>query len=187
LVTVLNVYIPPQRTSGYHRHSLDTIGVLMADTERTGQVLGEAATVTPPRPRGSVNFSFYSRQENVHAVTVTGNTPFHNVVVELMQPNAGRFTPSRRGAGYEQVLDNERVRTWRLVLAPGESAPAFTQSAPGIRIVVDGGEIVESVPGKLERGMAPQSGEFYWQAAGTIRAVRNVGATRVEIVEIELK
>ena len=24
LVTVLNVFIPPQRDSGYHRHSLDT-------------------------------------------------------------------------------------------------------------------------------------------------------------------
>ncbi len=32
LVTVLNVLIPPQRTSGYHRHSLDSVGVLVNDT-----------------------------------------------------------------------------------------------------------------------------------------------------------
>ena len=186
-VTILKVFIPPNRTSGYHRHSLDTIGVLMADTERTGQVLGAEEVVTPQRPRGSVNFSFYSRQENVHTLTVTGRTPFHNVVVELMQANAGGFTPSPRGSGYEQVLDNERVRIWRLVLEPGQTAPAITQSAPGIRVVVDGGELIESAPGQPERGMAPQSGEFYWQDAGKTRALRNVGTTRIELVEIELK
>jgi hypothetical protein len=41
-------------------------------------------------------------------------------------------------------MDNERVRGWRLMLQPGESAAAITQTAPGLRIVIDGGEIVES-------------------------------------------
>jgi hypothetical protein len=35
--------------------------------------------------------------------------------------------------------------------------------------------------------MAPRSGDFYWQDAGTTRTVRNVGTTRIELVEIELK
>jgi hypothetical protein len=35
--------------------------------------------------------------------------------------------------------------------------------------------------------MAPRAAEFYWQDAGTTRAVRNVGTTRIEIVELELK
>ena len=50
LVTVLNVFIPPHRESGFHRHSLDSVGVLISDTARTGQVLGAAATVTAPTP-----------------------------------------------------------------------------------------------------------------------------------------
>jgi hypothetical protein len=188
-VTVLNVFIPPGRTSGFHRHSLDTLGVLIADTARTGQPLGGAVTATALRARGSVNFSFYSREENVHAVTVTGDGPFHNVVVELLQPAVAGFTPGARegSAGYEQVLDNERVRVWRLVLEPGEKVPAVTQSAPGIRVVVEGGEIVERVPGRPDRAMAPRSGEFFWQDAGVTRALQNAGTTRVELVEIELK
>jgi hypothetical protein len=189
LVTVLNVFIPPERTSGFHRHSLDTLGVLIADTERTTQPLGAAAGVAPLRSRGSVNFSFYSREANVHAVTVTGDRPFHNIVVELLQPAIGGFEPGSRDgvAGYMQVLDNERVRVWRLVLEPGEQAPAITQSAPGIRVVVDGGELVERVAGRPDRAMAPHSGELYWQDAGTTRAVQNVGATRIELVEVEIK
>jgi len=188
-VTVLNVFIPPRRSSGYHRHSLDSLGVLIADTDRTGQVLGADETVTPRRGAGSVTFSFYGREENVHVVNVTGGAPFHNIVVELLKPAAGRLTPSARdgAAAYTQVLDNERARAWRLVLEPGGEAAAITQSAPGIRVVVAGGELVERVPGRPDRGMALRSGEFFWQDAGATRAVRNVGTTRIELVEIELK
>jgi hypothetical protein len=186
-VTVLNVFIPPQRASGYHRHSLDSIGVLIADTARTGQVLGAEVAVTAPRGRGSANFTNYAREPLAHTVTITGDTPFHNIVVELLYPTPGRFTPGPRGQGYTQILDNERVRIWRLELAPGEAAAAITQAAPGVRVVIDGGEIVESAAGKPDRSKAPRSGEFFWQEAGTTRAVRNVGTTRIDLVEIELK
>jgi hypothetical protein len=186
LVTVLNVLIPPHRESGYHRHSLDSVGVLISDTARTGQVLGTAATVTAPRERGSANFTNYAREPLVHNVAVTGDVPFHNIVVALRFPTPGRFAAGARGQGYTQILDNERVRVWRLVLEPGQSAAAITQSAPGVRVVIDGGELVEVVEGR-DRSMAPRSGEFFWQDAGTTRAVRNAGTTRIELVELELK
>jgi hypothetical protein len=187
LVTVLNVFIPPKRASGYHRHSQDSVGVLVSDTERTGQVLGAEAAVTPLRGRGSANFTSYAREPLVHTVAVTGDVPFHNIVVELMYLEPGRFTAGTRGEGYTVVLDNERVRVWRLALEPGQAAASITQAAPGIRVVIDGGEIIESVPGKPDRAKAPRSGEFFWQDAGTTRAVRNVGSTRIELVELELK
>jgi len=188
-VAVLNVFVPPQRTSGYHRHSLDSLGVLIGDTDRTSQVLGAEEKPTPRRDPGSVNFTFYSREPAVHTITIKGDSPFHNIVVELTKPAPYGFTPgSRDGAsGYTQVLDNERVRAWRLVLAPGAEAPAITQAAPGIRIVVAGGEIVERIAGRPDRGIAPHAGEFFWQDGGATRAVKNIGTTRVELVEAELK
>jgi hypothetical protein len=84
-------------------------------------------------------------------------------------------------------MDNERVRGWRLVLEPGETAGSFTQTAPGVRIVLDGSEIAELVPGQADRGMNLRMGEFYWQDPGMIRAVRNAGTTRLELFEFELK
>ena len=119
---MLNVFIPPKRASGYHRHSLDSVGVLVSDTERTGQVLGAEATVTPLRGRGSANFTSYAREPLVHTVAVTGDVPFHNIVVELMYAEPGRFTAGTRGEGYSVILDNERVRVWRLALEPGQAA-----------------------------------------------------------------
>jgi hypothetical protein len=186
-ITVLNVLIPPSRDSGYHRHALDSIAVLMSDATRTNQTLGAAPVARASQPRGTVSFTPYASAPLVHTVAVQGEQTFHNIVVELEPPSAGRFAPVERPSVYTPVLDNERVRVWRLVLEPGQSAPAVTQNAPGVRVVVDGGELVESVPGLPDRAMAPRSAEFYWQEAGTTRAVRNAGATRIELVELELK
>ena len=75
-VTVLNVFIPPQRTSGLHRHPHDSFEVLITGTELKVERPDTAARVSPPRPRGTTGFSFHSRQPAEHAVTVTGDTPF---------------------------------------------------------------------------------------------------------------
>jgi hypothetical protein len=187
-LTLLRVNIPSRRSAGYHIHSKDQVSVLIEEADQSGQVLAEQPT--PPRrtPRGNVSYTAYSKKAMTHRVNNVGPTAFHNIVVALADTQPGRFMPAARDvAGYTQVLDNERVRAWRLVLEPGQSAAAITQSAPGLRIVIDGGEIAESVAGAGDRGMALRLGDFYWQEPGATRSVRNIGASRIELVEIELK
>jgi hypothetical protein len=88
---------------------------------------------------------------------------------------------------YAQVLDNERVRAWKISLEPGEAVPAISQTAPGMRIVLDGGEITEYVPGDPDRGEMLRTGQYFWQDAGVTRAIRNTGTTKVQFAEIEFK
>jgi hypothetical protein len=187
-VTVLRVYIPGKRSAGYHIHSNDQISVLIEETDQYSQVLGEQPT--PPRrtPRGNVGFTAYSKKAITHRVNNVGTTAFHNIVIALNNAQPKGFAPAAREvAGYTQLFDNERARGWRLVLEPGQSAPAITQRSPGLRVIIDGGEIAESVPGEAERGMMLRLGDFYWQDGGATRAVRNIGTTRVELVEFEFK
>jgi hypothetical protein len=191
LVMLLSVYLPPGAPRGpevFHTHSLDQISVLVEATDMTNQALG-APAMGPPRrgQRGNVGYTAFSKKPQTHRGANVGTTPFHNIVAALLTPEAGRFTPGTRPEGYQQVVDSDRVRAWRLVLQPGQSAPAITQGAPGMRIVVDGGEITESVPGEPDRGWGLRTGEFFWQDAGTTRAVKNIGTTPINIVEFELK
>jgi mannose-6-phosphate isomerase-like protein (cupin superfamily) len=188
-VTLLKIDLPPHHNTGFHTHSTDSVSVNIEDAEMANQLPGEKQT--PPRhsKRGQASFVAYSKEPpRTHKATNMGETPFHNVSFLFNNPRPAGFTPSTRAAnGYTQIMDNERVRGWRLVLAPGETASTITQTAPGLRVVLDGGEIAELVPGKADRGMNLRMGEFYWQDPGTTRAVRNNGTTPLELIEFELK
>lgn len=190
-VLVLNVDVPPQRNTGYHTHTNDSVSVNIEPADMTNQALGEPQA-GPPRHsrRGEPGFNAFSKgPPRTHKASNVGTTFFHNIDVIFQKPQPSGFMPGSRAgvAGYTQIMDNERVRGWRLVLEPGQSAAAITQQAPGLRIVLDGGVIAEQVPGRPERGMFLKPGDFFWQDGGVTRAVSNTGMTRVELIEYELK
>jgi hypothetical protein len=187
--TVLIINIPPGRNSGYHIHSADSLSVNIEAADMTNQNLGSSQVTPPNRAQiGRILFTpYYKEGERTHKATNVGPTHFHNVSFVFNSRTPHGFTPSTRPSGYEQLDDNERYRAWRLTLMPGQSVPAFKQGAPGLRVIVSGGELTESVPGQPDRGMKPRDGEFFWQEAGITRAVKNTGVTPLNIVEIELK
>ena len=124
-----------------------------------------------------------------HKATNVGPTPFHNITFILKDRRpAGTSVSDRSGvAGYTQIMDNTRLRAWRVALKPGEATGQITQTAPGLRVYVRGGVLAEIVPGSADRGMAPYEGDFIWQDAPQTRAVKNTGTTLIEFVEFELK
>jgi hypothetical protein len=189
-VTVLKIDVPPHRNTGYHTHSTDSVSVNIEAADMANQLPGEKQTPPQHSKRGQPSFTAYTNQPpRTHKASNMGETPFHNVSFLLNYPKPGRFSPSSREgvSGYTQIMDNERVRGWRLVLDPGQTSGSYTQAAPGVRIVLDGSEIAEVVPGQADRGMNLRMGEFYWQDPGVTRAVRNTGTTRLELFEFELK
>ena len=189
-VTVLKIDVPPHRNTGFHTHTIDSVSVNVEEADMANQLPGEKQTAPQRSKRGQANFTAYSKQQpRTHKASNMGETPFHNVTFLLNYPQSRQFSPSSRAgvSGYTQIMDNERVRGWRIVLDPGQTTGAFTQTAPGLRIVLDGSEIAELVPGQPDRGMNLRLGEFYWQNPGVTRAVRNTGTTRLEFIEFELK
>lgn len=186
-VMALRVYFPPGRGSNYHIHSLDQLGVQVEAGANAGQVFGQAPVPPQPGVKGSVTFTAYSKKTFIHKSTNTAATPFHNIVIALLKAQPAGNTPVARPEPYRQVFDNERARAWKLALEPGQSAAAITQNAPGLRVVIDGGEIAEIVKGQPDRGLWLRTGDFYWQDPGTTREIKNIGTTRIEFAEFELK
>jgi quercetin dioxygenase-like cupin family protein len=190
-LTLLDIYIPPGRNSGYHTHSQDSVSVNIVVGQQTNQDFG-SETITPPAgggERGRATFFPYVKEgPRTHKATNIGPTPFHNVSFLLTSPTPYKTTPSTRAVhGFTQVMDNERVRGWRVQLEPGQSTGQMTQSAPGLRIVVVGGEIAELVPGVADRAWWLSQGQYFWQEPGTTRSIKNIGTTPVDFVEFELK
>jgi mannose-6-phosphate isomerase-like protein (cupin superfamily) len=190
LVTIFRVDIPSHRSSGYHVHDRDQVCTVIDDypPEAYSQPLGGPPGKPRQAARGEVSFVAYVGKPMTHRAINAGTIANHSICAVLNEPKPRGATPeTRSGPAYEQVLDNERARAWRLKLKPGESAPSITQQAPGLRAIIAGGEIVEVLADRRERGMAIRQGEFYWKDAGTTRAVRNIGTTPIELVEIEFK
>jgi hypothetical protein len=126
------------------------VSVNIEDADMANQLPGQKQTPPQHSRRGQANFTAYSKQPPRAHKASMAETPFHNVSFLLNYSQPGRFSPSSRAgvSGYTEIMDNERVRRWRLVLDPGQTAGVFTQTAPGLRIVLDGWEIAELVLGK---------------------------------------
>ena len=190
-VTLLDIYIPPGRNTGYHIHSQDSVSVSISPARQTNQVYG-SDRIDPPGAGGAAGRAtftpYYKDGTRTHKATNIDSIPFHNVSFLLNSRTPYKTNPSTRNvAGYTQIMDNERVRGWRVALEPGQSTGEITQTAPGLRVVVQGGEIVEMVPDTPDRAWWLGAGQYVWQDAGTTRRIRNIGPARVEFVEFELK
>ena len=193
-IILMKINIPPGGNTGFHTHYADSVSVNLSPATRTNQIFGSSEVTGPATgpvgAPGRVSFTNIIREgERTHKVTNVGPTPFYNVSFMLRNAGPEGHTVSERSAdaGYTQILDNERLRAWRVVLEPGEATETITQTAPGLRVYVRGGVLAEAVPGAADRGMAPYDGDFIWQDAGQTRAVNNTGSTRIEFVEFELK
>jgi len=191
-IVMLKINIPPASNTGFHTHYADSVSVNLSPALRTNQIYGEsevsAPATTGPVP-GRTSFTNITNEgPRTHKVTNVGPTSFHNISFILKEGSTENTVSNRSGdAGYTQIMDNPRIRAWRVVLEPGEATEQITQTAPGLRVYVRGGVLAEMVPGSADRGMAPYEGDFIWQDAGQTRAVKNTGTTIIEFVEFELK
>jgi len=193
-IILMVINIPPGRNTGFHTHYADSVSVNLSPASRTNQIYGSSDVSAPgiagETVPGRTTFTNITKDgPQTHKVTNVGPTPFHNISFILKNEGpAGTTVSDRSGvAGYTQIMDNARIRAWRVVLEPGEATGQITQTAPGLRAYVHGGVLDEMIPESADRGMAPYDGDFIWQDAGQTRAVKNTGATLIEFVEFELK
>jgi hypothetical protein len=191
---LLNVNIPPGRNTGYHIHYADSVSVNLMPASQTNQNYGSSEVSAPGTggegAPGRVTFTNVTKDgPRTHKASNVGPTPFHNISFIFKKAGADGKTVSDRGgvSGFTQIMDNARVRAWRVILEPGQSTGQITQSAPGLRVYVHGGVLAEVIPGDADRGMAPYDGDLIWKDAGETRSIKNTGTTRLEFIEFELK
>ena len=186
-VAILNNLYPPQGDSGFHLHPRDLFFVAVTPSLNSTQRRGQPVTMPLRQPAGVVGFNLVGTESFVHRVINNADQAARFIAIEIRRPAPSGDAPSVRGDGYVQIFDNHRLRAWRVLLEPGQSAAALTQRANGVRVVVRGGVLRTQRPGIADQTLALEPGNFAYQDAGETRTQHNAGKTTIELVEIELK
>jgi beta-alanine degradation protein BauB len=186
-VRVFDVLIPQGDESLYHTHIHDGVGVRITDARIRDEELGGKPAEIEVK-RSDATLARFPKPLT-HKVSNVGDTPFRNMFIEILPSGA---TPSNSVSlaqvpGHTLVLENDRVRVYRLVLAPGQETGMHTHARRGLGVAVSGGEISFGAPGKKSKTVKFQPGDFQWHDGGTKHSLKNVGTIPFEAVDIELK
>jgi hypothetical protein len=188
-VAILNNLYPAHSDSGFHLHPRELFYVVVAAAKASTQKPGQPLQTPDMAPTGSVGFNVMTSEPFVHRVVNGDRRPYHVIAVEIRRPAplGAPLSARDQSAGYQQIFDNNRLRAWRIILAPGQATLALTQAANGVRVVVRGGLLLTSHAGIPDQTLALENADFAFQSAGSTRTLRNVGKTTIELVELELK
>jgi len=184
---VLNNRYPPGGDSGFHTHYRDIFYVVIQSAPQSGQRVGQPLTAAPLVQVGAAGYNANGVEPRVHRIVNGDEGPSQFIVVELRRPRPRGDAVSTREGPYVQIVDNERMRAWRLIVEPGQSVPIISQGGNGIRVVVRGGLMTTSTPDLPDQTLFLRAGDFAVQNSGSTRALRNTGTETIELVEIELK
>lgn len=189
-VRVIDVEIPEGEQTLFHTHSLDYPYVLITSVTLFNQVYGQE----PKDVKMEAGFIGYYRAstqgEYTHRFINRGPGTFRAIGIELLkplQPSARVVAPLPAASGMETVLDNERVRAYRLRLAPGQSAGPLTIAGPSIRIAMGEGRITETVEGRYDAVFELAPAQFVFRPQDTTTTITNSGDREIELVEFVLK
>ena len=208
-VRIWDVTVPAGDATLWHVHRNDNVVVTLGGATLRIENMS-SATVEGEWKFGDVRFS---KATYVHRAINIGTAPFHNLTIELLKsPFSGSeavtartgpeiYSQKQRGprlsdrlqemekrTDSKPVIDNDRVRVYRLSLAPGESTKVHTHFLPGLGLVITAAEVEVVTKGKdkPDRLKLP-AGDLRWRASPVTHSIKNIGGTRFEAVDIELK
>src|SRR5881628_4175458 len=84
------------------------------------------------------------------------------------------------------LLENDRVRVREVLIDPGIDYAEHTHQYAHVGVIVKGGKLQFTETGKSET-IDFKDGDAGWRDSGVTHSIRNIGKTRVHVVEVELK
>ena len=183
-VRVLDVTVPAGDATLWHVHRNDNVVITLAGASLRLEKV-DAPTVEVLWKPGDVNFG---KATYTHRAINIGTTPFHNLTIELVKSPGVTANQKSESATRQPILENDRVRVYRVALEPGQSTPVHTHSLPGLAVSLFTSEIEVTTKGKAttDRLTLP-AGDVRWRAGAVTHSIKNVGQTVFVGVDIELK
>ena len=185
---ILDVHFPPGTRSGFHLHPRQLFYTVITPAEIKVQMQGQAARTVAPTAAGTVGMNELGTGPYIHEVSNGAAGPYHVIGIELRRPApiGALITPRGPETRFSQIHDHPRLRAWRLILQPGETAPALRTIGTGVRIFVHGGSLTITRPDKPGQQQLVAAGDFE-PLVPENRGLTNSGDTPIELVDVELK
>jgi quercetin dioxygenase-like cupin family protein len=179
-VHVLDVTVPPGDSTLYHVHPNDYVYVTFGAVDLKAQPLGGPATDLRLAD-GEVRFT---KAPISHRVSNPSRVPFHNLTIEMLKPSGVPLSATPDG---KIALENDRVRVERIVLEPGQASARHEHHGPWLDVAVGPGTVDVAETDGTTRRVTYRPAAYHWNSAARTHTLKNVGRTRVELLEIEWK
>jgi quercetin dioxygenase-like cupin family protein len=161
-VRVVDATFPAGYVTLNHRHDIDNVAVTIS----TGREDGDA------QAQARVGRAGFSKGGYSHRVTNSGPGIMRFIDVEILKSDRPA-SPAVKLPNHTLELENDRVRIYRVKLAPGESLTSHSHTAGWLEVTVSG-------------GAGP--GAYLWRGASDAGPLKvPAGAAPLEIVELEPK
>jgi quercetin dioxygenase-like cupin family protein len=183
-VRIWDVTVPGGEATLWHIHRNDNVVITLAGAN----LRLENASGSPVEAQWKFGEVRFAKATYTHRAINIGTTPFHNLTIELLKPaNANPPVLAKEG-NREPVLENDRVRVFRVTLEAGESTPIHNHPLPGLSIAITGGELEATTEGNATPvRMTLPATDVRWRPGTVTHSIKNVGKTRFEAVDIEFK
>jgi quercetin dioxygenase-like cupin family protein len=187
-VRVWDVTVPAGDATLWHAHRHDNVVITFGDATLRIETLG-AAPADSQVKFGDVGFR---KATYIHRAINVGTTPFHNFTIELLGSPPISQTPANVTAPITAapIFENDRVRVYRTTLEPGQSTSTHTHWYAGLGVTLRGSQVevlTKLMSGDKTERMKLSEGDVRWRAGVVEHSIKNVGKTRFEAVDIELK
>lgn len=183
-VRVYDAQVPAGHVTLYHRHSENTIYVVVDPSRLKTQ----AVEGRPTEREFRAKTVFYNPQREhplIHEVTNVGDTDARLIAVEF-RGKAREAAHARTTAhGYSEGLVNEFVRVNMLALEPGERTSPHVFHYPTVTVALTPGVVTRESKDSPTVTETVEPGEVTYRADGVSHDIRNDGSEAVEFVVYE--
>lgn len=182
-VRLFEIRLPAGDATAFHEHLVDNVTVVLDAAE----VLNELASGASTRIRASHGQVIFmgAPMPYVHRIVNTSDRGLRILTLELKARPAEPARLMDAPLAPPPALAHEKVHAWRRELAGGQSVQRGPGDAPRLWIALAAAAVVEA-DGTTERRVALAAGDWRWAAGPVRRAIRNVEASPLPLMEVEI-
>jgi len=187
-VRIYDCLIPPGDVTLFHTHSFDHVSVTVSGGILRNEIPGKAP-IESIVPTGVTVFAKCTNAPSTHRVENIGTTPLRFVVAEVHASSATPGNPAALDAvpGHKLVVENDRVKVYRVSIGPKQATGIRSRTLPWLRISLSQCTISIREAGKAPEIIETKPGDYRWYDNGASDALENVGSTTYVAIEIEWK